>query len=223
MPIGRMSAPTRARTPAEPGLSTKRGFFSNYTCLSADEIAALPLDDRNCAVCTEEYTDEDGFHAAAVLHTTAGGVQHLCCEKCMRKWFEEKNSCPTCREELFQVKGVATTAQPRALANFGQVSNAVLIERWTATWGSGGLYDEESDEESDEEEEEEEEETGNVAPQSDTPLIAVNDEDAMEIDVDSAGSQQPRDDRRQDQELLRLINADIRDVGPLNGDHARRG
>ena len=76
--------------PISNGLTPSR--ISKFEHFSADES----LVGERCLICMEDV--EVGVQMVRLdCH-----VDHILCEKCAVRWFEEKNTCPTCRHSFLE-------------------------------------------------------------------------------------------------------------------------
>ncbi|MCJ1460590.1 hypothetical protein MMC28_010972 [Mycoblastus sanguinarius] len=64
-------------------------------------VDKIPENDRVCVICTTTYgkRSEDNIIEHALKMRKCG---HVIGNYCIRKWFETSNSCPFCRDELFE-------------------------------------------------------------------------------------------------------------------------
>ena len=62
--------------------------------VTATTLAGLVAEDRDCAICTEELTDEDAVQLPC---------KHIFGRSCVESWLKlpGKNTCPSCRQVLF--------------------------------------------------------------------------------------------------------------------------
>lgn len=64
--------------------------------VTATTLADLVAEDRDCAICTEELTDEDAVQLPC---------KHIFGRSCVESWLKlpGKNTCPSCRQVLFYI------------------------------------------------------------------------------------------------------------------------
>ncbi|TKA82311.1 hypothetical protein B0A55_01441 [Friedmanniomyces simplex] len=76
-------------------LPTRSQYLTNgYTSVSGADLANI--DQTTCSICTGELEEPIRLHDEAT-----GGKDHVYCRDCVLTWFEEKTTCPMCRQVLF--------------------------------------------------------------------------------------------------------------------------
>lgn len=83
-----------------PGLSKAAAYKLHIETLQSVPIADLPVAERMCPICYNEYGVEgpEGINEAPLRIPRC---KHIFGDHCIKKWLYQKHSCPYCRESAF--------------------------------------------------------------------------------------------------------------------------
>ncbi|XEU98568.1 hypothetical protein FSHL1_003855 [Fusarium sambucinum] len=84
--------------------------------LQSVELEELPEADRSCVICYNEYCVEtpEGVKEAPLRLPKCG---HIFGDHCIKKWFEDSDSCPYCRDKLHAEPKTQGGSSARAFMN----------------------------------------------------------------------------------------------------------
>ncbi|KAJ4003370.1 hypothetical protein NW752_011823 [Fusarium irregulare] len=103
--------------------------------LQSVKLEELPEADRSCVICYNEYGVEtpEGINEAPLRLPKCG---HVFGDHCIKKWFEDSDSCPYCRDKLHSEPKTQPATSTRAFVNMLR-SRGVP----TSSWGPEELSD----------------------------------------------------------------------------------
>ncbi|GKT98302.1 unnamed protein product [Fusarium langsethiae] len=84
--------------------------------LQSVELEELPEADRSCVICYNDYCVEtpEGVKEAPLRLPKCG---HVFGDHCIKKWFEDSDSCPYCRDKLHAEPKTQSSSSARAFMN----------------------------------------------------------------------------------------------------------
>ncbi|KAJ4272063.1 hypothetical protein NW762_000773 [Fusarium torreyae] len=93
--------------------------------LESVKLEELPEADRSCVICYNEYGVEtpEGINEAPLRLPKCG---HVFGDHCIKKWFEDSDSCPYCRDKLHSEPKTQPGASARAFMNMMRARSANL-------------------------------------------------------------------------------------------------
>lgn len=104
---------------------------STLRSLESVKIEDLPEGDRSCVICYSDYGVEspEGVCEAALRLPKCG---HIFGDHCIKKWLEESDSCPYCRDKLHSEPKQHTSASTRAFMSLMRSQGLHVSSRATA-------------------------------------------------------------------------------------------